>query len=52
MITVLSKGVLTDYLEKIRNKTAFSKWFFGHYHENREIGEKFVLLYDEMVSGE
>ena len=27
-----SRDILTDFLEEIKNKTAFKKWFFGHYH--------------------
>ena len=37
---------LTDYLEQIRVQCEFKRWFFGHYHMEREIGEKFVLLYE------
>jgi len=27
----------------------FKKWFFGHYHDNKTIGEKMVLLYKHIV---
>jgi len=52
--TVLSEGffkadTLTDYLETIKNKTTFHRWFFGHYHENKRIGEKFYLLYNMIL---
>ena len=40
---------LTDYLDRIRERCAFRRWFFGHYHDEREIGEKFVLLYERIV---
>ena len=24
-------------------------WFFGHYHEDRKINDKFILLYDQII---
>ena len=27
----------------------FTRWFFGHYHENRQIMGKFVLLYEQIT---
>ena len=27
----------TAYLEEIRQNTRFKKWFFGHYHDNRNV---------------
>lgn len=41
---------LTDYLEQIKESCDFKAWFFGHYHANGEIGNRFVMLYDEIVS--
>ena len=40
---------LTDFLEEIRNRSQFHYWLFGHYHDNRIIDEKYVLLYEQMV---
>ena len=40
---------LTDFLEKIRYRSRFHYWLFGHYHDNRIIDEKYVLLYEQMV---
>ena len=31
---------LTDYFEEIRNKVKFKMWFFGHYHDNKNIVNK------------
>ncbi len=39
----------TDYLEFIKNNITYKKWFFGHYHDNRNISDKEILLYEEMV---
>ena len=51
---VFSRGMyehdaLTDYLEQVRRRCSFKTWFFGHYHENEMIGQKYVMLY-EMIA--
>ena len=49
----LNKGYLTDilteYFDEISEKVSFEKWFFGHYHEDREILEKYSLLYKQII---
>ena len=40
---------LTDFLEEIRTRSKFHYCLFGHYHDNRIIDEKYVLLYEQMV---
>lgn len=40
---------LTDYLEEIRTKTDFKKWFFGHYHDNRNVNDKEIMLYEQII---
>lgn len=40
---------LTSYFEEIRSKVEFKKWFFGHYHDNRAINDKEILLYDKII---
>ena len=39
----------TDYLEEIRRNTKFSKWFFGHYHLNRNVSAEEILLYEQII---
>lgn len=41
--------ILTDYLQKIYEKSDFKKWYFGHYHESKYINSQFVLLYENIV---
>ena len=41
--------ILTNYLEEIRQKTTFKKWFFGHYHDNKNISAEEILLYEQIV---
>lgn len=51
---MLGKGLyqadsLTDYLESVYQNCSFKNWFFGHYHDDKIIGEKMVLLYENIV---
>lgn len=39
----------TNYLEEVVTKTDFVQYFFGHHHQNRRIGEKYMCLYDKIV---
>lgn len=53
-VALLSHGLykpdtLTDYFEKIKSKVEFKKWLFGHYHDNKTINDKEILLYDQIV---
>ncbi|MCB5855564.1 metallophosphatase, partial [Flavonifractor plautii] len=46
----LSKpDALTDFLEGISQRCRFKYHFFGHYHENEIIREKYVLLYEQII---
>ncbi|QHJ85021.1 MAG: hypothetical protein [Bacteriophage sp.] len=40
---------LTDYFEKLKSIVDYKKWFFGHYHDNRTINEKEILLYEKII---
>lgn len=41
--------IATDYLEEIRQNVKFRKWFFGHYHDNRNVNAEEILLYEQML---
>lgn len=43
------KDILTDYLQKISEQCEFKKWYFGHYHDYRQINSQFTLLYENIV---
>ena len=43
------KNVLGMYFDKIVDTVEFKKWFFGHYHDNRQIMSKWILLYEQIV---
>ena len=36
---------LTSYFDEIMENTKFIRWYFGHYHDDRVILGKFVMLY-------
>lgn len=40
---------LTRYLEEIRSKCRYHRWFFGHYHEDEQVDEKHTLLYHDIL---
>lgn len=46
---LFKSDILTDYLEVIRQKTDFKRWFFGHYHDNRQINEREILMYEQII---
>lgn len=43
------KDKLTQYLEKVNEKLAFRKWFFGHYHGNRQLLGRYIMLYEQII---
>ena len=38
-----------EEMEEIRQKVKFKKWFFGHYHDNRNVNAEEILLYEQMI---
>lgn len=40
---------LTLWFEDLQGRLDFKKWFFGHYHEDKKILDKYILLYDQIV---
>lgn len=52
--SLISRGeykpdILTAYFAAIAEDTKFTKWFFGHYHDNRQIMGKFIMLYEQII---
>lgn len=47
--SLFQPDVLTDYLENIRQTVQFKKWFFGHYHDNRNVSTQEILLYEQII---
>ena len=40
---------LTTYFDEIASRAHFSRWFFGHYHDDRQIMSRYIMLYDQIV---
>ena len=46
---IYKPDALTDFHEEVCQRCEFDYWFFGHYHENRHIERKYVLLYEQII---
>ena len=46
---LFTPDVLTNYLEQIRQTVTFKKWFFGHYHDNKNVNADEILLYEQLI---
>ncbi len=40
---------LCQFLERIKERTAYKKWFFGHVHKDVDIDERHIALYNRVV---
>ena len=40
---------LTSYFNTVCDKLTFKRWFFGHYHIDRQIMPQFLAMYDDVV---
>ena len=40
---------LTDFLQEVKERARYHYWLFGHYHDNRAIDEKHILLWEQIV---
>lgn len=54
IIALLGHGLyeqdkLTQYLEKIRCNTEYTKMFSGHMHINKAINDKDIILYEQII---
>lgn len=43
------RDILTEYLQQISEKCKFKKWYFGHYHDYRQVNSQYTLLYENIV---
>lgn len=43
------KDYLTDYFQKIMEKCEFKKWYFGHYHDYRQVNSQFTAIYHDII---
>lgn len=40
---------LTNYFEEIRCNVDYKRWLCGHYHDNKAITIKDIVLYEQIV---
>ena len=40
---------LTDFLEDIKNNISCEKWFFGHYHKDEVVDDKFIAIFNNII---
>ena len=40
---------LTDYLDEIKTSLSYKNWIFGHYHDNKMITDKDILIYEQII---
>lgn len=50
------KGEISDdevelrrYLQRVADNTAFTAWYFGHFHEDTKVEDVFYCLYGDIV---
>lgn len=43
------RDYLNEYFEKVRQSVQFKKWFFGHYHDNKNVNAQEILLYEQII---
>ena len=36
------------WMEELKNNMSFNKWWFGHYHTNKDVNEKAEILYEDI----
>ena len=42
-------NVLTDFLEKLQGKLSYKKWFFGHYHTDKEVNSQHTAVFERII---
>jgi len=46
---IFETDCLTEYFQVLERKLSYKKWYCGHYHMDKEVGEKHVFLYHAMI---
>ena len=46
---IFETDCLTEYFQVLEKKLSYKKWYFGHYHMDKEVDEKHTLLYHAMI---
>lgn len=40
---------MVGFLERIRQDLHFKRWYFGHYHVDKQLNDQFVALYNRVI---
>ena len=43
------QDILTDYLQEIKDRLKFKKWFFGHHHIDKQISADEICLFEQII---
>ncbi len=43
------QDILTKYLQEIKEKLTYKKWFFGHYHIDKVISAEEICIFEQIV---
>lgn len=43
------QDILTKYLEEIKQKAEYKKWFCGHMHVDKNLSDKEIVLYEQII---
>ncbi len=43
------KNYFTDFLEEVKEKLSYNKWFFGHYHVDLEIDKRHIAIFNNVI---
>jgi predicted phosphodiesterase len=46
---MLSPDSLTSYLQAVSERLDFGKWYFAHYHIDRDMSDKYRTLYQDVI---
>lgn len=44
-----SPDAATNFLQQVAEKTEFKQWYFGHYHDDRNINPEYILTYHSIL---
>ena len=47
--TAFKPDIETWYLEDIKQTVDYKKWFMGHYHLNKNINDKEIVIYEQII---
>ncbi len=46
--TSYDENILTDFLDNVKEKLVFEKWFFGHYHIDKQIDKNLFAVFNSI----